>query len=127
MGARFGSTCVHAGTIRNSIKGFALPADVASTGSSVHSRRSERDGKEFVLHAHGRVDAEDGLAFPAERSMLLPLGGVAVSAFVLMALFEHLKIDIDPGITPWRSSAASIVFSGMMTTGLAWLARRQIF
>ncbi len=59
--------------------------------------------------------------------MLLPLGGVAVSAFVLMALFEHLKIDIDPGITPWRSSAASIVFSGMMTTGLAWLARRQIF
>ena len=58
-----------------------------------------------MLQARGGVDAEDGLAFPAERSMLLPLSGVALSAFVLMAVFEYLKIEIDPGITAWRSRA----------------------
>jgi diguanylate cyclase (GGDEF)-like protein/PAS domain S-box-containing protein len=83
-------------------------------------------GKEPVLQVRGRVDAENGLALSAERSMALPLCGAAGSAFVLLAVFELLKIDLDPGITAWQSGAATIVFSGILAAGLALLVRREI-
>ena len=79
-----------------------------------------------MLQARGRVDAEDGLALSGQRSMLLALGGVAVAASVLMAVFEYLKVDLDPGITAWQSSTATIAFSGIVMTGLVLLVRRQI-